>query len=63
MIDINTFMVTLQDYLLKVADSIYIVMNNKQVKKGKINNARNSRSGNSKTNTKKKNTKKTNKKR
>ena len=63
MIEINTFMVTLQDYLLKVADSIYIVMNNKQVKKGKINNARNSRSGNSKTNTKKKNTKKTNKKR
>lgn len=67
MIDINTFMVTMSDYLLKVADVAIINMTNgtrkvKTVKRVKAN-AGNSRGRNSKTNTKKKNTKKTNKKR
>ncbi len=70
MIDINTFIVTLQDYLLKIADVVKINLVDKKVtvkKKEKVRSlkqdARNSRSGNSKTNTKKKNTKQKNKKR
>lgn len=70
MIDVNTFIVTLQDYLLKIADVVKINLVDKKVtvkKKEKVRSlkqdARNSRSGNSKTNTKKKNTKQKNKKR
>ncbi len=70
MIDVNTFVVTLQDYLLKIADVVKINLVEKKVttkKKEKVRSlkqdARNSRSGNSKTNTKKKNTKQKNKKR
>lgn len=70
MIDVNTFIVTLQDYLLKLADVVKINLVDKKStvkKKTKVRSlkqdARNSRSGNSKTNTKKKNTKQKNKKR
>ncbi len=69
MIDINTFIVTLQDYLLKIADVVKInLVSGKTTKvKQKVRSlkqdARNSRSGNSKTDPKKKNTKKKNKKR
>ncbi len=67
-IDLNTFIVTLQDYLLKEADVAYLIMSNNIVKK-KINvrslkqDARNSRSRNSKTNVKKTNSRKKNQKR
>lgn len=71
MVDLNSFVVTLQDYLLKTADIVRIdlVEAKKRTVKSKPKvrslkqDARNSRSGNSKTNTKKKNTKKKNKKR
>ena len=70
MVDINTFVITLQDYLLKFGDVVDINMiNGVEKKKSKPRvrslkqDARNSGSGNSKTNTKKKNTKKKNKKR
>lgn len=69
MIDINTFVVTLQDYLLKIADVVKINFVNPKTTKVKPKvrslkqDARNSRSGNSKTNAKKKNTQKKNKKR
>lgn len=64
MIDLNTFMVTLQDYLLKISDIACVVMSNKiGTKWEKINNARDSRSRNSQTNTKRKDSKKKNKKR
>jgi len=69
-VDINTFVVTLQDYLLKIADVVLIyLVEKKVVKKVKPKvrslkqDARNSRSGNGKTNTKKKNIKQKNKKR
>lgn len=66
-VDVNTFMVTLQDYLLKECFVAYIKMTNSVVKKKvKVRSlkqdARNSRSGNGKTNVKKQNTKKKNKK-
>lgn len=70
LVDANTFVITLQDYLLKIADIVEINLVEKKVqvvRKAKIRSlkqdARNSRSGNSKTNTKKKNTKQKNKKR
>lgn len=69
MIDVNTFVVNLQDYLLKLGDVVTInLVEAKKVRKkpkvrSKKQDARNSRGGNSKTNTKKKNTKKKNKKR
>lgn len=71
MVDINTFVVTLQDYLLRVADVVKINLispsKGKTKTKTKVRSlkqdARNSRSGNSKTNTKKKNSKQKNKKR
>lgn len=70
LVDANTFAITLQDYLLKIADIVEINLVEKKVqvvKKAKVRSkkqdARNSRSGNSKTNTKKKNTKQKNKKR
>ncbi len=70
MIDLNSFVVTLQDFLLKEAEVVRIdlIEARKTIKKKpKVRSlkqdARNSRSGNSKTNTKKKNTKKKNKKR
>jgi divalent metal cation (Fe/Co/Zn/Cd) transporter len=69
LIDVNTFVVNLQDYLLKLGDvvTINLVEAKKMRKKPKVRSkkqdARNSRSGNSKKNTKKKNTKKKNKKR
>ena len=66
LIDLNTFTITLADYLLKKCDSCFIRMNNKKkekvVKRVKVN-ARNSGSRNSKKNVKGKNSKKTNKKR
>jgi len=69
-VDVNSFVITLQDYLLKIADAVRIFMidkepnNSRRAKvRSKKADARNSRSGNSKTSTKKKNTKKTNKKR
>ena len=67
-IDLNTFIVTLQDYLLKEADVAYLIMSNNIVKK-KVNvrslkqDARNSGSRNSKTNVKKTNSRKKNQKR
>lgn len=70
MIDINSFVVTLQDYLLKYGDIAMVYLTNdfqeKKVKpkvRSLKQDARNSRSRNSKTSTKKKNTKKKNKKR
>lgn len=68
MIDVTTFVVTLEDYLLKIADVVEVnLLEDIKPKKPKVRSkkqdARNSRSGNSKTNTKKKNTTKKNKKR
>ena len=68
MIDVTTFIVTLEDYLLKIADVVEVnLLEDIKPKKPKVRSlkqdARNSRSGNSKTNTKKKNTTKKNKKR
>ncbi len=72
MIDINSFVISLQDYLLKFGDVVDInLVNPTEKKKRKTKpkvrslkqDARNSGSGNSKTSTKKKNTKKKNKKR
>lgn len=68
MIDVNTFVVSLQDYLLKVADVVEVnLLDEVKPKKPKVRSlkqdARNSRSGNSKTNIKKKNTTQKNKKR
>jgi len=70
MIDINSFVITLQDYLLKYGDvaMIYLTNDFKEKKsKPKVRSlkqdARNSRSRNSKTSSKKTNTKKKNKKR
>jgi len=70
MVDVNSFVVTLQDYLLKIADAVRIFMIDREVntsRRAKVRSlkqdARNSGSRNSKTSTKKKTTKKTNKKR
>ena len=66
MIDLNSFMITLQDYLLKISDICVVTISESKISNAfeKVKkNARNSGSGNSKTNTKKKNTKKKNKKR
>ncbi len=70
MVDVNSFVVTLQDYLLKIADAVRIFMIDKEVNtsrrakvRSKKADARNSGSRNSKTGTKKKTNKKTNKKR
>jgi len=70
MVDINTFVVTLQDYLLKIADVVKInLVMIKQKNKPKVRvrslkqDARNSRSRNGKTNVKAKNIKQKNKKR
>ena len=65
LIDLNTFIVTLTDYCLKVCDVVNVVLVKKKenIYKKVINNARNSRSGNSKANTKKTNSRKKNKKR
>lgn len=68
MIDVTSFVVTLEDYLLKIADVVEVnLLDEIKPKKPKVRSlkqdARNSRSGNSKTNTKKKNTAKKNKKR
>jgi len=70
MVDVNSFVVTLQDYLLKISDAVRIFMVDKEAntsKRAKVRSlkadARNSGSRNSKTSTKKKNTKKTSKKR
>lgn len=68
MIDLNTFIVSLQDYFLKKVDVVEVnLIDEVKPKKPKVRSlkqdARNSGSGNSKTNTKKKNTKKKNKKR
>ena len=70
MIDANTFVITLQDYLLKIADVGIINLVDQSEKKkvkpkvrSKKQDARNSRSRNGKTNTKKKNSTKKNKKR
>ncbi|MGN1370845.1 MAG: cation transporter [Candidatus Coprovivens sp.] len=68
MIDVTSFVVTLEDYLLKISDVVQVnLLDEIKPKKAKVRSlkedARNSRSGNSKTNTKKKNTSKKNKKR
>ena len=69
MVDVNSFVVTLQDYLLKLADSVRINMVDKEFvpKKAKVRSlkqdARNSGSRNSKKGSKGKNNKKANKKR
>ena len=71
LVDINSFVITLQDYLLKYGDVVDINMVNGVEKKRKTKpkvrslkqDARNSGSRNSKTSTKKKNTKKKSKKR
>lgn len=69
MIDANTFVVTLQDYLLKFADAVKIDLIDSNVKPKHVKvrslkeDARNSRSRNGKTNSKKKNSTKKNKKR
>ncbi len=68
MIDVNTLVLNIQDYLLKISDMVRVNLVKKTVvRKAKVRSkkldARNSGSGNSKTNTKKKNTKKKNKKR
>ena len=69
MIDANSFVITLQDYLLKIADVSKIdlvdpINKPKHVKVRSLKeDARNSRSRNSKTNSKKKNSTKKNKKR
>ncbi len=70
MVDVNSFVITLQDYLLKIADAVRIFMIDREPNtsrrakvRSKKADARNSGSRNSKTSTKKKNTKKTSKKR
>lgn len=69
MIDANTFVITLQDYLLKIADAVKIDLVDPNIKPKHVKvrslkeDARNSRSRNSKTNSKKKNSTKKNKKR
>ena len=69
MIDANTFVVTLQDYLLKFADVVKVDLVDPNVKPKHVKvrslkeDARNSRSRNGKTNSKKKNSTKKNKKR
>lgn len=68
MIDVTSFVVTLEDYLLKISDVVQInLLDEIKPKKVKVRSlkedARNSRSGNGKTNIKKKNTSKKNKKR
>lgn len=68
LLDLNSFIVTLQDYLLKFANVVQINLVEKhEKKKVKVRSmkqdARNSRSRNSKTNSKKKNSKQKNKKR
>lgn len=69
MIDANTFVITLQDYLLKIADVVKIDLIDPNIKPKHIKvrslkeDARNSRSRNGKTNSKKKNSTKKNKKR
>lgn len=69
MIDANTFVVTLQDYLLKFADAVKIDLIDPNIKPKHVKvrslkeDARNSRSRNGKTNSKKKNSTKKNKKR
>ena len=65
LIDLNTFIVTLSDYLLKFAEVIHVelVKKKENIYKKVIRNARNSRSGNSKANAKKTNSRKKNKKR
>lgn len=70
MVDVNSFVITLQDYLLKIADVVKICLVEKKEEKkpkkvkvrSKKQDARNSRSGNSKKSTKKKNPKQKNKK-
>ncbi len=68
MVDVNTLVLSIQDYLLKISDVVRVNLVKKVVKrKAKVRSkkadARNSGSRNSKTNTKKKNTKKKNSKR
>lgn len=67
LLDVNSFVITLQDYLLKIADVVKINLVEsglkKKLKVRSNQNARNSGSRNSKTNTKSKNIKKKNKKR
>ena len=69
MIDANTFVITLQDYLLKIADVVKIDLVDPNIKPKHVKvrslkeDARNSRSRNGKTNSKKKNSTKKNKKR
>ena len=69
MIDANTFVITLQDYLLKIADVVKVDLIDPNVKPKHVKvrslkeDARNSRSRNGKTNSKKKNSTKKNKKR
>lgn len=68
MVDLTSFIVTLEDYLLKIANVVQVnLVEDIKPKKPKVRSlkqdARNSGSRNSKTNTKKKNTKKKNKKR
>lgn len=69
MIDANTFVITLQDYLLKFADVVKIDLVDPNIKPKHVKvrslkeDARNSRSRNGKTNSKKKNSTKKNKKR
>lgn len=69
MIDINSFIIMLQDYLLKIADVVKIDAVDPNIKPKHIKvrslkeDARNSRSRNGKTNSKKKNSTKKNKKR
>ena len=68
MIDVNTLVLSIQDYLLKISDVVRVNLVKKTViRKAKVRSkkadARNSRGRNSKTNTKKKNTKKKNNKR
>lgn len=69
MLDANTFVITLQDYLLKIADVVKIDLVDPNIKPKHVKvrslkeDARNSRSRNSKTNVKKANSTKKNKKR
>ena len=70
MVDVNSFIITLQDYLLKISDAVRIFMIDKEQNtsrrakvRSKKADARNSGSRNSKTGTKKKTNKKTSKKR
>ena len=70
MVDVNSFVITLQDYLLKVSDAVRIFMIDREPntsRRAKVRSlkqdARNSGSGNGKTSSKKKSSKKGNKKR